>query len=107
MTTATTTPQAKVTQAAEILRRVSETTWPPGREAQSSIGWALGEVHDAMAERSAVLSGELDPNDLGEPDSAWWEDPDTMADETTADRVLDRAKALERRLAEYQRRAAA
>ena len=80
-----------------------ESAWPKSDEAQASIGWALGYLIDAEAERGAVLSGEMHPADLREHDSQYWEDPDAMADETTADRVLDAARELEKRLAEYAR----
>jgi hypothetical protein len=104
VTTAILSPQARADEAAAIRRRVMESPWPQSDEAQASIGWALGYLAEAEAERAAVLSGEIEPLRLGDPDAAWWDDPDAAADELTADRVLDAARELEKRLAEYQKR---
>ena len=104
MNAATETPQAMADRAAEIRLRVMQAPWPTSDEAQASIKWQLAYLIEAEAERAAVLNGQIDPLALGDPDAGWWDDPEAAADQVTAERVLDAAKGLERRLAEYQRR---
>jgi hypothetical protein len=104
MTVTAETPQTMADRAAKIHLRVMQAEWPTSREAQASIKWALAYLVEAEAERAAVLSGEIDPLALGDPDAGWWDDPEAAADQVTAERVLDAAKGLEKRLAEYRRR---
>lgn len=99
------TPAELAQEAREIRAAVRNMQWPESREARLSIGWQYGETADALAEYEAVVNDEAVLHFLGIPDlahagdeegrkqyAAWW----------TADRALECARELRRRLGQYQ-----
>jgi hypothetical protein len=98
------TPRQMADEAARIYQQVTQARWPDSEQAVTSIRWTVSYYLDAVKERDAILNGDMDPYHLRDPDMGWWDDPEAAADWVTADRVLEAARAMDRRLAKYQPR---
>ena len=89
------TAPSKVDQAQGIRREVTEAAWPDTREARWAIGWALGDLTDALALHAALLNDDTGPWLAGFPGM----DRDGAL-EAAADEALERAKAARNRLSQ-------
>ena len=94
------TPAGMAAEAARILAEVRQAEWPPSREAQWAIGWAVGEAADALADYYAVVNGETGPFLLGMPPGEWDGEPEEAAAAFAADKARECARAAARMLAE-------
>lgn len=84
-------------------------SWAVTRESAAIIGWALGELTDALevCDRLADPDDDIDPYSVRAPDMAWWDDPEAQALEFAEDEAAQYAEALRKRLSEYRDREAA